>query len=134
MGSAEPAIHLRVRALRRVRVLVGARDRRFIAAATFVLTRRGFAVESAEPGDVLAHVERTAPNVVVLDGTEALARAGRTAAAIEGDYPGTCVLLVSENDHDVKSALPKWDAFAHLIGEIERVYGAMPRAAANGGA
>ena len=128
MGSADPAVRS-LRPLRRVRVLVGARDRRFVAAATFVLTRQGFDVDSAKPADVLAKVERTAPNVVVLDGTDGFARAGRTAAAIEGEYPGTRVLLVSENDHEVKAALPKWDAFAHMIAAIERVYGAMPPAA-----
>ena len=127
MGSAEHAIFSRVRPLRRVRVLVGADDPRFVAAATFVLTRRGFDVESAKPADVLASVERAAPDIVVLDGTDALARAGRTAAAIEGEHRATRVLLVSENDHDVKAALPKWDSFARLIAEIERIYGATPR-------
>ena len=125
MGSAD-ASPGNVRPLRRVRVLVAARDRRFVAAAMFVLTRRGFLVESARPADVLATVERTAPDVVVLDGSEALASAGRIAAAVEGDYPGTSVVLVSENRHHATSTLPKWKAFARLIEEIERRYGTAP--------
>jgi DNA-binding NtrC family response regulator len=127
MGPAD-ASSGNVRALRRVRVLIAARDRRFVTAATFVLTRRGFLVDSAKAGDVLATVERTAPDVVVLDGSDALASAGRIAAAVEGEYPGTSVVLVSENHHHATSTLPKWKAFARLIEEIEGLYGIPPSA------
>ena len=127
MGPADTSSG-NVRALRRVRVLVAARDRRFVAAATFVLTRRGFLVDSAKAEDVLATVERTGPHVVVLDGSDALARAGRIAAAVEGEYPGTSVVLVSENHHHATSTLPKWKAFARLIEEIEGLYGIPPSA------
>ena len=127
MGPAD-ASSGNVRALRRVRVLVAARDRRFVTAATFVLTRHGFLVDSAKAEDVLATVERTAPHVVVLDGSDALASAGRIAAAVEGEYPGTSVVLVSENHHHARSTLPKWKAFARLIEEIEGLYGIPPSA------
>jgi chemotaxis response regulator CheB len=127
MGPPDPSSG-NVRALRRVRVLVAARDRRFVAAAMFVLTRRGFLVEATRPSDVLATVQRTAPDVVVLDGSGALASAGRIAAAVEGEYPGTSVVLVSENHHHAASTLPKWKAFARLIEEIEGLYGIPPSA------
>ncbi len=127
MGS--PDLVENVRPLRRVRVLVAARDRRFVAAATFVLTRRGFLVDSAKPADVLATVARTAPNVVVLDGSDALSRAGRIAAAVEGDFPTTQVVLVSENHDHASGTLPKWKAFARLIDEIESRFGTPPRTA-----
>ena len=132
MGSpAENGRSDNVHSLRGVRVLVAARDARFVRATTFLLGRHGFVVDSTtNPGDFLDVAERTAPNVVVLDASASLGRAARTALAIQGLLPRTQVLLVYE-EVPRSSAYPafgKWTSLEPLIDHIERLHGRARRA------
>jgi two-component SAPR family response regulator len=122
----EPASH-NVRALRGVCVLVAAGDVAFVRAATFLLLRRGFAVQSTtRPPEFLAAVEETAPDVVVLDATASVATAARTALAIEGLRPRTRVLFVSDHERPADGPFPvfaKWSSLEYLVAHIERLCG-----------
>jgi DNA-binding NtrC family response regulator len=109
-----------VRALRRLRVLVAARDRRFLRVAGFLLARGGFDVESTRhPRDLVRVVDRQPPDIVILDGSESLADAGRGVAAIEALHPHVTVIVVSdEGDADSTVNLrvfDKWKSFEQLV-------------------
>ena len=105
---------------------MAARDRRFLRAAAFLLARSGFLVEiTRRPAELLAFVERQAPDVVIFDASESLAAAARMVAALEALSPQVRVLIVSEESADPHSAalrvLSKWQMEA-LVGEVERAY------------
>ena len=71
-----------VRPLHRVRVLVASGDQRFVRVAGFLLERSGFLVTALHNVDhMLGAVDRHAPHVVVLDGSDSLAASSRSAAA-----------------------------------------------------
>ena len=99
--------------LRPMRVLVTARDIRFLHVARFVLDRRGHNVTTSRRiSDLAVDVAAVRPNVVVLDGTESLGAAGRAAA----------VFVVSD-EPDEQTPLRvrrKWrrDMLAEEIGEL----------------
>jgi DNA-binding NtrC family response regulator len=119
-----------VRALHRVRVLVVSGDQRFVRVAGFLLARSGFEVEALNRADrVLGAVDRHAPHVVILDGSESLASSSRSAAAIEALHPDVRVIVVSENGangshslHASPAHFPKWASMTELVGEVERTY------------
>ena len=68
---------------RPIRVLLGTRDDQFLRLAEFLLTRNGFAVGATKKiGDAVDLVWRQRLDVVVLDASESLSEAARTAAAI----------------------------------------------------
>jgi DNA-binding NtrC family response regulator len=127
-----------VRALRRLRVLVAARDRRFLRVAGFLLVRSGFEVDSTpRPHDLLDLVERYIPDIVVLDGTDSLADAARSVAVLEGLHPHITVVVVSDDDGSVRPAnlavFPKWKSFDQLVLQLEAMHlGAPPLRPANG--
>lgn len=86
-----------VRPLRRPRVLVVSRDRRFLRSAGFVLARNGFLVERSERfADVPALVDRYKPTAVVIDVSDSISTAMKVVAALEGGSPQTRVVVVSE--------------------------------------
>ena len=119
-----------VQALRRLHVLVVAGDRRFQRVAGFMLERCGYRVSIlTRLRDVIVTVERKRPDVVVLDATSSLSDSARIAAALEAIAPRTTVVLVSEDDRvcDVSALTnlevhPKWDAFAELSANLERIH------------
>jgi DNA-binding NtrC family response regulator len=121
-----------VRALRRLRVLVAARDRRFLRVAGFLLVRSGFDVESTpRPHDLLELVDRHIPDIVVLDGTDSLAEAARSVAVLEGIHPHVTVVVVSDDDGSARPAnlevFPKWKSFDQLVLQLEAMHlGASP--------
>ena len=122
-----------VRALRRLRVLVAARDRRFLRVAGFLLMRSGFDVESTpRPHDILALVDRHAPDIVVLDGSDSPAEAARSVAVLEGLRPHVTVVVVSDDDgsaHPVNLAVfPKWKSFDQLVLQLEAMHLGVPPA------
>jgi FixJ family two-component response regulator len=86
-----------VRPLRRARVLVVSRDRRFLQSTGFVLARNGFLVERSERfADVPALVDRYRPTAVVIDVSDSISTAMKVVAALEGASPQTRVVVVSE--------------------------------------
>jgi DNA-binding NtrC family response regulator len=117
----------RVRPLRRIRVLLVSRDRRFLRVAAFILRRKGFIVDTTPRSETaLGFAERRRPDVVVMDGNGSLNEAARSLADIEKFRPSVPVVVVSE--HADKPAvrgfrlLPKWSAGDRLAAEIERAY------------
>jgi DNA-binding NtrC family response regulator len=114
-----------LRLLRRVRVLVVSRDRRFLSIARFLLAREDYVVDStSRPGELFERV-RDGADVVVIDGTGSLATAARTAAEIEALYPGIGLVVVAEDgNHRTRTlrVLPKWGSLEELGNEIQRAY------------
>jgi DNA-binding NtrC family response regulator len=107
-------------------VTVAARDRRFLRAAAFLLSRSGFLVEvTRRPAEILPFVERHASDVVIFDASESLAAAARMVAALAALSPQVRVLIVSEESADPPSValrvLSKW-RLEELVGEVERAY------------
>jgi hypothetical protein len=118
-----------VRPLHRVRVLVASGDHRFVRVAGFLLERSGFLVTALQNVDhMLGAVDRHAPHVVVLDGSESLAASSRSAAAIEALHPGVRVIVVAENGNESEpgdgspSRFPKWSSMTELVTEVGRSY------------
>jgi DNA-binding NtrC family response regulator len=116
-----------VRVLRRLRVLVAARDRRFLRVAGFLLARGGFEVESTpRPRDLLQVVERKPPDIVILDASEALADAALCVAAVEALYPHVTVLVVSDDDAAASTlnlqVYDKWKSFERLVKGLRALH------------
>ena len=119
-----------VRALHPVRVLVASGDRRFVRIAGFLLERRGFLVSAVRGVDhVLGAVDRHAPHVVILDGSESPGGSSRSAATIEALHPGVRVIVVADNGSNGDRAtdvswphFPKWTSMSELVGQVERTY------------
>lgn len=113
-----------VHSLRRQRVLVITRDRRYLRTAGFLLARAGFAVDRAERvSEALELVDRHQPDVVIVDASGSVPAAARLAAAIEGLRPGARVFVVSENEEGSPAVnlrlFPKWSVEA-LVSEVAR--------------
>lgn len=113
--------------LRPVRILLVGRDRRFLRTASVLLSRRGCEViEVRRPSQLLAHVERERPDVVVLDGSDSLNATARTVAALESLARRVHTLVVYESGEqdalrDVR-LLPKWGSFDEIVLEVERLH------------
>ena len=109
----------------RIRVLLGASDRRFLRVASFLLGRNGFSVASASRfPDFMRAVERAEPDVVVLDASPPARWTTRAAVALQGASAEVHVLLLSdEPTTGIPHMLPKWDSFDRLTDEIRRVHG-----------
>jgi hypothetical protein len=77
---------------------------------------------------MLGAVDRYAPHVVVLDGSDSLAASSRSAAAIEALHPGVRVIVVAENCNGSQpgdgplSGFPKWSSMTELVAEVGRSY------------
>jgi CheY-like chemotaxis protein len=118
-----------VRPLHRVRVLVASGDQRFVRMAAFLLERSGFLVTALHNVDhMLGAVDRHAPHVVVLDGSDSVAASSRSAAAIEALHQGVRVIVVAENSNGSQPATgspsdcPKWSSMSELAAEVGRSY------------
>lgn len=122
-----------VRRLRPIRVLLASRDPRFLGVAAFLFRRKGFAVDTTRNlGELPERIERHGSNVVVLDSSNSVRAAARTATMIEASHPRVGVVLVTdEGEADGRpeprpasrwsSLLSKW-AFARIVSEVERLY------------
>jgi DNA-binding NtrC family response regulator len=110
----------------RCRVVLAARDRRFLRVTSFLLAREGFIVDSTRRlEDLLGMVERHRPDVVILDGMDSLTMAARALAEIEAlPYP-VAVLVVAEVPEATSPTsvrlLHKWTSFDRLLNEVERL-------------
>jgi DNA-binding NtrC family response regulator len=116
-----------VRALRRLRVLVATRDRRFLRVAGFLLARGEFDVEStARPRDLLQVLERQPSDIVILDGSESLAEAARCVAAAEALHPHVTVLVVSDDGAAASTVnlrvFDKWKSFEQLVVGLRELH------------
>lgn len=111
---------------RGIRVVLAARDRRFLDVTSFLLGRKGFVIDSvSKPEHLLPVVERHRPDVVIVDGTDSLTVTARTIAAIEAlTYP-VAVLVVAEAPEMASPKtvrlLHKWTSFDRLVDEVERL-------------
>lgn len=115
----------KVRLLRRIRVLLVSRDDRFLSVARFLLARNQLAVESTSNWSEVFTLVRQGVDVVVVDGSDSLATAALTVAAIEALHPEIGVIVVAEESDlpgRVLRPLPKWGSLTELVEEIERVY------------
>jgi len=113
------------RSLERIRVLVVSQDHRFLALAHFLLTRKGFTVESTSSLARVLKLIRKDVDVVVVDESDSLASAALTVAAIDALYPEVKVIVVSEEPPargSLLRPLPKWGVVRELVDEIERAY------------
>lgn len=112
---------------RPIRVLLGTRDEQFLRLAEFLLTRNGFAVETTKKIPTAVDlVWRHRLDVVVLDASDSLSEAARTAAAIEALHPQVAVVIVCDDERPKPATgLPikeKWEALETLSDDIRRSY------------
>ena len=111
----------------RIRVLLAARDRRFLAVTSFLLSRSGYVVEtSRRPSALLELVKPLRPDVVVLDGSESVEAARQAASQLQSLDPRISVLVVAEENGEPSGGqpgvLPKWSSLERLAEEVETVY------------
>lgn len=110
----------------RCRVVLAARDRRFLRVTSFLLAREGFIVDSTRRlEDLLGMVQEHRPDVVILDGMDSLTMAARALAEIEALPYSVAVLVVAEipetsSPRNVR-LLHKWTSFDRLLNEVERL-------------
>ena len=127
MGATAPRDSGNVRSLHPVRVLLAARDSRFLRAAAFLLEREGFDVVGAcHPDEAPALAGVTRPHAVVVDGNESAAAAGRTALALEAAAPPLHVLVVASGGGRRGGPVTRTSecgSFAELTHELRRLYG-----------
>jgi CheY-like chemotaxis protein len=109
-----------------IRVVLAARDRRFLEVTSFLLERKGFAIDAVRnPDHLLEVVDRTRPDVVIVDGMDSLTVTARTIAAVEALSHPVAVLVVAEapevSSPKTVRLLHKWTSFDRLVDEVERL-------------
>jgi uncharacterized protein len=112
---------------RPIRVLLCTRDEQFLRLAEFLLTRNGFAVGTTKKiASAVDLVWRQRLDVVVLDASDSLSEAARTAAAIEALHPQVGVLIVCDDERPKPATglpiMEKWEALETLSDDIRRSY------------
>ena len=112
-----------VQRLQPLRILLSGRDRRFIRVTSFLLSRRGYDVAHAEPGDVADAAERRRADVVLLETYGARGSAARVLAALQALALPPGVLVVCDQDEgsrwDGVRSVEKWTPVERLVSEIE---------------
>jgi ActR/RegA family two-component response regulator len=116
-----------VRSIQPIQVLIASRDARYLKLVSFLLERRGFVVElTRKLSELIDTVDRSQPNVVVLDASGWLDPAARRIAALEVLYPNLRVIAVSEDSAASSlggiSILDKWGPIDELQHEVELAY------------
>ena len=119
-------LHLESITPSRSRVVLAARDRRFLRVTSFLLARQGFLVDSTRRlEDLLDMVERHRPGVVILDGMDSLTMTARALAEVEALPYSVAVLVVAEvpeaSSPTSVRLLHKWTSFDQLLDEVERL-------------
>jgi CheY-like chemotaxis protein len=108
----------------RAHVLLVARDRRFRALASALLTRRGYSVAVGDGKvDVAELAVREGADVVVIDASASLTAAAREAARLGTLRPPVGIVAVGTEPQQSLSALPvisKWNSFDALYAAIEQ--------------
>jgi CheY-like chemotaxis protein len=112
-----------VQRLQPLRILLSGRDRRFIRVTSFLLSRRGYDVAFAEPGDVPEVAERRRADVVVLESHGSRGSAARVLAALQALALPPGVLVICDQDEgsrwDGVRSVEKWTPLERLVSEIE---------------
>jgi hypothetical protein len=116
-----------VRAIRPMRILLVTDDVRYADELGVAASERGLALaQAAVGGDLELEATAKAPNVVVLDAHDALARTSRTATAFAELHPQIATVIVANRapKRSVGSVLVlnKWRSTEQLLGELERAY------------
>ena len=105
-------------------MLLVARDRRFRAVASTLLSQRGYTVLIGGPDDDIAELAlRESAEVVLLDASASLTAAAREAAKLGSLWPPVGIVAVSAETQCGLAALPvlpKWSSFDVLFGAIDR--------------
>ena len=121
VGGLAANLHL----LRPIRVLLVSPDRRFVGLARLLLTRDDLVVDAvSDPAEVLGRVHAGA-QVVVLDGSRAMAAAATTVAELESLCPHVAVVVLCEESERRLSklrALSKWGSLEQLASEVRLAY------------
>ena len=108
----------------RARVLLVARDRRFRALASALLTRRGYSVAVGDGKADLAELAvHEGADVVVIDASSSLTATARDAARLRTLRPPIGVVAVGAEPQQSLTALPvisKWHSFDALYAAIEQ--------------
>jgi uncharacterized protein len=112
---------------RPIRVLLASRDDEFVRLAHFLLTRNGFAVESAKKiVNAVDLVGRQRLDVVVLDASDSMSETARTVAAIEALHPQVGVLVICDDERPRPTTgldvMDKWEALETLADDIRGSY------------
>jgi hypothetical protein len=108
--------------LQPLRVLLAGTDRRFIRVTSFLLTRRGYIVVSAQPAHVVDAAARHRADVVLLEGTLSRTEAARRVAEISTLAAPPAVVVVTEETDALWngiSTVEKWMPLGDLVAEIE---------------
>jgi uncharacterized membrane protein (UPF0127 family) len=112
-----------------IRVAIATRDRRFHRVASFLLSRNGFVVEEDhDPAGVNELIRRGAIDVLLLDASDSLVTAARTARTFEAVAPEVGLVLAVNADvnahHHVESlaTVPKWGSFDAVVDALERSF------------
>jgi CheY-like chemotaxis protein len=108
-------------------VLLASRDEEFVRLAHFLLTRNGFAVESAKKiVNAVDLVGRQRLDVVVLDASDSMSETARTVAAIEALHPQVGVLVICDDERPRPTTgldvMDKWEALETLADDIRGSY------------
>jgi len=117
-----------------IRVVLSTNDSRFYRVSSFLLSRGGFVVTRGRDQDAIKDlVQKGAVDVVILDASDSLTTAARTARSLEAIAPDVGVVLAVENDGtNGKSShangsvrverVAKWGSFDSVIAAVERSY------------
>lgn len=108
----------------RARVLLVARDRRYRAVASTLLTRRGITVLDCHWGEDVTEVAlREHIDVVLFDASASLTATARDAARLAALDRAIGIVAVSEAAQPgltTLPVLPKWTAFEEMLTAVER--------------
>jgi hypothetical protein len=113
-----------VRAIRPMRILLVTDDVRYANEVGYAASLKGVDLTLAALGDDLdSTTTRDAPNVVVLDANNRLARVSRTATVFAALHPRIATVVVANRtpERSVGSLqiVNKWRSAEHLLRELE---------------
>ncbi len=116
-----------VRAIRPMRILLVTDDARYADEVASAAARRGVDLELAAVGDDLDDATtENAPNLVVLDADNRLARTSRTATVFAALHPRIATVVVANRapERSVGDVLviDKWRSAERLLGELEHAF------------
>jgi hypothetical protein len=118
--GTEPSTN--VRRLQPLRVLVAGRDRKFVRVTSFLLSRRGYAVEQTGLADVAGAVERHRADVLILEPGESRGQTAQLISELQTAASSPALVLVVDGDGARWNGLSisdKWTPIEDLVQKIE---------------